>query len=282
MSSRIKNIFYIPFILGLLAGCSGLEDSEKERIRKMNATGEYVYRTHEEIFYVLEAPMRHIRKNYPWEETLIGNQVRINKEFFRCKGNTQNTPREHGSQGQISHTFDCGAVQQQHSLPYRESKEYVYPVLIDLLNYIQEMTKKKVVVTCGHRCPTHNIYADSSQFNRTSKHMIAAEVDFYVKGLEWRPEVVVEMIEKYYFEHPQYKEDSHFSEFHRYEKETNVSTLPWYNKEIFIKLFKKDEGRDFDNNHRFPYISIQVKWDREKEEPVTYNWAKAFNGYLRY
>jgi len=112
--------------------------------------------------------------------------------------------------------------------------------------------------------------------------MIGAEVDFYVKGLEWSPETIVGIVKQYYKEHPKFKTLSHFTEFERFEHETNVSTLPWYNKEIFIKLFKKDEGRDLDNNHRFPYLSIQLIWDREADEPVTYSWSKAFNNYLRY
>ena len=32
----------------------------------------------------------------------------------------------------------------------------------------------------------------------------------------------------------------------------NVLIPPWYNKEILIKLFKKNEGRDLDNRHPYP------------------------------
>jgi len=112
--------------------------------------------------------------------------------------------------------------------------------------------------------------------------MMGAEVDFYVKGLEWSPEAVVNIIQNYYQKHSSFKTNTQFTDFERYEQETNVSTLPWYNKEVFIKLFKRDEGRDLDNNHRFPYISIQIIWDREMDEPIQYSWSKAFNNYLRY
>lgn len=272
---------YLAFILVALAGCSGLEDSEKERIRKMNATGEFIHRSHDEVVFAIEKPKRHIRKNYPWEDSYVGDQVRITKEFFQCKGSSHNQPIVKHVNGQPTYTFDCSGSD-QHSLPLKDGKESIYICLIDLLNYIQEKTKKKVIITCGHRCPTHNTYSDVSTFNQTSKHMIGAEVDFYVKGLEWRPEAVIKLIQQYYLEHPDFKDDPRFSEFHRFEKETNVTTLPWYNKEIFVKLFKKDEGRDLDNSHRFPYICIQVKWDREAQKPVTYSWNRAFNDYLRY
>lgn len=293
MSRRIKNIFYTSLRQGSLwgslcgslwglSGCSGLEDSERKKIREMNAVGEYVHRTHDEFLFEIPPPTRRIRESYPWEDVYVGKQIKITKEFFRCKGSQENPPFIKEGNGNAVYISDCMGTD-QHSLPVnREGKEQICIAMIDLLNHIQEKTRKKVMITCGYRCPTHNTYADSSIFNQTSKHMIGAEVDFYVKGLEWCPEKIVEIITDYYQEHPKFKNNPQFSQFSRYEKETNVSTLPWFNKEIFIKLFKKDEGRDLDNIHKFPYISIQIKWDRDKNEPVTYSWREAFNGYLRY
>lgn len=275
----MRNI--LPIILLLAAGCSGLEDSEREKLRKMNASGEHIYRAHDEVLFAIKKPTHFVRENYPWEDSYIGNQIKITKEFFRCKGNSHHSPITKQTDGQPAYIIDCGGMQ-QHSLPLKDGKEHIYSALFDLLNYIQEKTQKKVVITCGHRCPTHNTYADPSQYNENSKHMIGAEVDFYVKGLEWSPETIVGIVKQYYKEHPKFKTHSQFTEFERFEHETNVSTLPWYNKEIFIKLFKKDEGRDLDNNHRFPYLSIQLIWDRDNDEPVTYSWSKAFNNYLRY
>lgn len=277
----IKQLFYIPLILGILAGCSGLEDSEKEKIRKMNASGQIIYRSHDESYFTIEEPISRQRDNYYWEDTYVGSHVRITKEFFRCRGSPQNAPITKSAGGENTYTIDCGGMQ-QHSLPLREGKEYIYPALLDLLNYIQEKTKKKVVITCGHRCPTHNTYSDGSIYNQTSKHMVGGEVDFYVKGLEWSPEKVVELLQTYYQEHADFQSIPEFNTFHRYEGKTNTTTLPWYNKEIFVKLFKKDEGRDLDNHHRFPYICIQLKWNRDDQDRVTYSWSKAFNGYLRY
>lgn len=264
-----------------LAGCSGLEESENQRIRKANASGEYIYRTHDETLFAIKPPKRKMRSTYPWEDTYVGGQVRINKEFFRCKGSGNHQPLTKKTSTGPSYVFDCGGML-QHSLPLKQGKEYIYPALIELLNYIQEKTQKKVVITCGHRCPTHNAYADSSSQGQSSKHMIGAEVDFYVKGLEWSPDAIISLIHSYYQDHPKYSQDPEFSTFKRWEQGTSVATLPWYNKEIFVKLFRKDEGRDFDNDHRYPYICIQLKWDREQQCPVRYSWSQAFNNYLRY
>jgi hypothetical protein len=144
---------------------------------------------------------------------------------------------------------------------------------LDLLNYVQEQTGKRVIVTSGHRCPAHNTYADLSKDNRTSKHQIGAEVDFYVQGMEDTPLAVVELLMGFY-------QGKEFGAFQRYEK-SDVSTKPWMNQEIFIKLQLSHEGRDIDNRHPHPYITLQVRYDREAKERVSYDWKKANLGYAR-
>jgi hypothetical protein len=211
----------------------------------------------------------------------IGNYPRISKEFFRCKGTSLNLPLAEGEGDKKTYYQDCGGGG-SHSLCLRANKEFIYPVLIDLLNYIQTKTKKKVVITCGHRCPQHNAYADRSAFNQTSKHMIGAEVDFYVEGMERAPMKVVELIMQYYRSTDPYSGHTEYEQFLRYDKsDTNVSTMPWFNKEILIKLFKDHEGRDLDNQHSYPYISLQVRYDRDQKERVVYTWERAFKGYHR-
>lgn len=270
-------MFYVLIILALLCGCSGLEQSEYEKTRRLNAKGEFVYRKHDEVLYSLSPPVHRAREKYPWEEAFIGSLSKISKEYFRCKGSGLNLPRPDENDPEKKNLlFDCGGAE-KHSLPMRTNKEFIYPILIDLLNHIQAKTGKKVVITCGYRCPAHNLYADNSTFNQSSKHMIGAEVDFYVQGMEQQPEEIIKLLMQYY------KDKKEFQEFQRYEgTDTNVSTLPWYNKEILIKLYKKSEGRDFDNRHPYPYICLQVRHDRELNEKVTYSWPKAFNGYRRY
>ena len=109
--------------------------------------------------------------------------------------------------------------------------------------------------------------------------MVGAEVDFYVQGMEGQPKKIVDMIFDYYQER---YDDKKYTTFARYTKSsTNVTTQPWFNREIFIKLFKKNEGRDLDNRHPFPYVSIQVRYDRD-DQRIVYTWEQAFHGYLRW
>lgn len=262
-----------------LSGCSSSEDAEREKARMQNAIGEYIYRNHNEYLFKLEPPIKSTPSLYPWENH-SSNQ--ITKEYFRCKGSSLNPVHIFQQKGETVRFFDCGGSE-KHSLPLRDQKEFIYPILIDLLNYIQDKSGKKVVITSGHRCPDHNTYVDASKENLASKHMIGAEVSFYVQGWEDQPEKAIKLIQNYYQETDKYKGMKDFQEFKRYEKDnTNVSTQPWMNKEIFIKLFKKHEGRNFDNRHPYPYISIQVRYDMEKQEKVIYTWEKANRNFLRH
>ncbi|MGM0439492.1 MAG: hypothetical protein ACQEP8_00060 [Chlamydiota bacterium] len=267
----------------VLTSCSGLEDSQYKKIRKNNRITEPITRNHDDQQYKPPMLVPHPRNSYPWEQVLIGNHPKITKEYFRCQGNPRNKVIVFkNDNGDLIRREDCQGPQ-GHSLPLREGKEFIYPILTDILNYLQEATHKKVVVTCGHRCPQHNTYVDDSSYNRTSKHMIGAEVDFYVEGLEDDPQKVVDLIFEFFRSSKDYQSDSRYTEFERYTKpDTNVSTPPWYNREVFIKLFQDDEGRDLDNDHPYPYISIQVRRDRDTDKRVYYNWEQAFYNYLRW
>ena len=216
---------------------------------------------------------------YPWETE--ANLPRITKEYFRCRGSVLNAPIVDLA-GNLDPTplSDCDAA--RHGLPVIQGKEAVYPVLLDLLNYLQQKTMRRVIVTCGHRCPAHNRYADPSKSNLTSKHQIGAEVDFYVQGMEDEPHEIVALLMQYYQEHPAFKNQKEWAVFQRYEKEdAHVATPPWMNKEIYIKLYQKDEGRDIDNRHPYPYLSIQVRYDRDKKERVVYSYERAHRSFPR-
>ncbi len=274
---KFRTIVYFGIICLTLPGCSRMEQSEKERIRRLNCKGDPIYRNSTEFFYPIATPLHTPRSPYPWESE--GNLPRITKEFFRCKGSAVNPPGfDPANQTPI---FDCEGSS-RHGLPILYGKEGVYPILIDLLNYIQKKTGRRVVITCGHRCPVHNTYADPSKENRTSKHQIGAEVDFYVQGMEEHPLEIVALAMQYFKENPIYANDREFLEFSRYDKsDVRLAIQPWFNKEIFIKVYQKDEGRDNDNRHPHAYLSFQVRFDKEGKERVVYDWAKAHKGYPR-
>lgn len=274
--------FPILLLLFSLLGCSS-DNDETHRFR--NQKGEYISRRHNDPVFTLAPPHKLPPQSYPWDKIRIGSHSQITKEYFRCKGSSLNPAKVIQQKEGPIHWHDCGGVE-THSLPLKDGKEFIYPILLDLLNFIQEKTGKKVVITCGHRCPQHNTYADDSTENQYSKHMIGAEVAFYVQGMEEQPEAVIKLIQSYYNDNPRYsslKDYKEYSQFKRYEKsDTNVTTQPWHNKEIFLKLFKKTEGRNFDNRHPYPYISVQVRLDRDSNEKVNYSWDKATKNYLRW
>jgi hypothetical protein len=204
----------------------------------------------------------------------------ITKEYFRCKGSSLNLPRvifENGKE--TMRYYDCPGSE-KHSLPLYEGKEFIFPVLIELLNEIQKQTASMVVITSGHRCPVHQLYLDSAIKAQSSKHIIGAEVSFYVQGMQNNPEKILQIIFSYYKTHENYKNNQEYTQFLRYQKETDVSMPPWYNKEILIKLYRQNEGRNFDNKHSYQYISIQVRFDRDKNKKVSFSHEQAQN-YLR-
>lgn len=273
------NIFIFFLILSVgLTGCSSSSNSAPSSVPR----GEYLYRHYNEELFPVEPIAAVKREAYPWEEDKGCEHPKITKEFFRCKGSGTNPAKIVQRGAEVVHYYDCGGSQ-RHSLPLRDQKEFVYPILVDLLNELQLKTGKRVVITCGHCCPDHNMYLDPSPSNQASKHLIGAEVDFYIQGMEFEPEKVVELIMRYYREQPKYKGLGEYVEFKRYEEgKTNVSIAPWYNKEVFVKLVKKVEGRDFDNRHPYAYVTIQVRYDWDMQERVSYSWDKAFRNFHRW
>jgi hypothetical protein len=214
---------------------------------------------------------------YPWEGSKgKGGKISlITKDYFRCKGSCLNQPLPIMKEGKVvENIFDCNGAD-SHSLLIRHEQEFVYPILIELLNEIQASTGKPVIITSGHRCPTHNHYIDPSPQNQTSKHQIGAEVAFYVAGLENTPDPVLNAIFAFYKSNPRYAKEEAYTKFERFEKETDASTKPWFNKEIMIKLYKAAEGRNGDNKHPFPYFSIQVRFDKDTNMRVTYSWKES-------
>lgn len=275
-SEILKYFLMVGF---LLEGCSS---SSTSPIPPPTLKGEYIYRRQGDALGQADPMIPQKRIAYPWEEERNCAYPKITKDFFRCNGSGLNPPHLMQKKNEVVRYFDCGG-QQKHSLPLRDQKEFIYPILIDLLNEVQTKTGKRVVITCGHCCPEHNAYLDPSPANQTSKHLLGAEVDFYVQGMEEQPEKVVEIILAYYREQPKYQGQKEYVEFQRYEKEdTNVTIAPWYNKEIFIKLFKKGEGRDLDNRHPYPYVSVQARYDWDLQEKVNYSWDKAFRNFHRW
>ncbi len=278
MVTLLNRTIRICGLISILVSCSGFERSEQEKVRRRNSKGEYIYRAENDVFSPIAPPQHMPRSSYPWETE--AHLPRITKEFFRCKGSPLNAPYTSLSDPEKPALLaDCDGMT-RHGLPIIGGKENVYPILLELMNYLQKKTGKRVVITSGHRCPAHNSYTDPSKEAKASKHQIGAEVDFYIQGMEDQPLEIVTLLMQYYQEHPTYKTQKEWITFQRYDKpDAKVDTQPWLNKEIFIKLHQKNEGRNADNRHPYPYLSLQVRWDRNKAERVLFDWEKAAKGY---
>lgn len=283
MNPLHRHLLFTFLLILFCTACSTSDEPKTQQSSQRYQKGEYIYRHHQETFSQVPVAEAQTLDPYPWEKGNAGNYPKITKEFFRCKGSNLNPVRVVQEKGnEPSRYFDCGGAE-KHSLPLRNKKEFIYPILIDLVNYIQAKTQKRIVITSGHRCPEHNTYVDSSPSNQYSKHMLGAEVSFYVQGMENDPNSIVKSIQDYFKETAKYQGQKEFIEFQRYEKsDSNISTNPWYNKEVFIKIFKTKEGRNFDNRHPYPYISIQVRLDYDTNEKVVYSWDKAYHNFLRH
>lgn len=258
-------------LLLLLIICTGCSSSSPEE----TVQGEYISRKQDEKLLDIASLKQKTPPVYPWQKNGKNALQSITKDYLRCKGSSLSPPRivKEGDKETLRYT-DCGGPE-KHSLPLKNNKEYIYPVLLELLNRIQEVTKHPVIITSGHRCPEHNTYVDPSAQNSASKHMIGAEVDFYIQGLETRPEVAIKVIEEFYKTNSRYQRQKEYLEFKRFEKPTNVATAPWYNKEVFIKKYLPHEGRNYDNRHPHPYLSLQVRFDSEKNIAVNFTWEQA-------
>ncbi len=263
--------YFLP-LLFLAAGCG---NDPSTYLPPPAQTGEYIVRKRDDSLYNIPAPQPRPKPETPW---LVPHFQRITKYHFRCKGRSDNPTYTIEQKRESATFFDCDG-EYHHSLPLNNGEEYIYPILIDLLNWIQEQSGHPVVITSGHRCPEHNNYVDPSPSNQSSKHLIGAEADFYVKGLERDPQRVVEWIRAYYVQHPS-KNGKEFTEFQKQDSTLSKSPI-WQNKEVLVKIVPSNEGRNRDNSHPYPYISIQVRWDQEKNEKVSTTWHKAVNNFYR-
>lgn len=268
----MKNYSHIFLLLfSLLSGCLGLEKSESKKLKRENLTFKLIKNRKKEAHTLMIPPPKLLslsKNRYPWDHKYIHNHPRITKEYFRCKGNLLNPfLRIESTSHQVTYQIDCGGIH-SHSLPIREGKEFIYPILINLLNFVQEKSKHRVIITSGHRCPIHNSYIDPSKKNRLSKHLMGAIVDFYVEKMEQNPLAIVAILKSYY---------DHTPFFLPFRETANK----WKNKEITITLHESDQDRNKDNDHPYPYLSIEVNYHREIKRFVPFSWQKAYQNFYR-
>lgn len=248
--------------------CSGLEQSEQEKIKKLHAHAEPILRYAHETFHAISFPEKKERERYSWENTKAHQFAKITKEALRCKGSAKAQPK---ILKENSVLIDCQGPD-KHSLPLFDDKEGVYPALLEMLNFLQDHLQKKVVVTAGHRCYAHQAYVLGTTSGAVTKYLIGAQVDFLVEGMSsWSK--VVECLTKYFLQT--------YGESQEYHLEKAAGNL-WQNKEIALKYFTKYEGRNEDNCHDLPYFSLELRHDRSEDKKITVHYQQAIQGYYRF
>lgn len=249
-----KNTPFIALFL-LLSSCSGMEKSEKEKIRKLNEIKEPIYRLSSDQFAITGTQESRLRERYPWEKQRHSHLQHITKDFFRCRGRSNHPPIITNGKEPI---LDCNGIE-EHGLPLKNGKENVSDVLIDLLNFIQDKLEKKVVITSGYQCTKHHLYVEKSPDKKRSKHLMGTEVDFYVQDLEENPFEVIKAIMEFYTAKERARDLAYMTNFFEGAKKRSKVYPCWMNKEIVIHLMDKNEGRDLDNNHPYSYICIELR-----------------------
>jgi hypothetical protein len=260
---------YLTLLLLSLFGCSGLEKSEQDKIKKMHALSEPILRFSQEKLHTLKFPEQKVRERYSWENTTAHHFPKITKEAFRCKG--AGHPKPKISRENVA-LFDCQGPD-RHSLPIVDDKEAVYPALLEILNSLQDHLKRKVVVTAGHRCHMHQTYLLGTTSGAITKYLIGAQVDFLVEGMSLLNQSVIDCLQDYY--HKIYGSNK------EYVLEKLASGV-WQNKEIALRYVAKHEGRNEDNSHDYPYFSLELKYDRNLDKKIQLNPQQAMSCYYRF
>ncbi|MEG1542260.1 MAG: hypothetical protein RRZ67_02520 [Victivallaceae bacterium] len=204
-------------------------------------------------FFFLPESQKRSPPNYPHREYMEKVIPSVTKQSFRCKG-----------KGDFANnTFDCKGIF-EHGLPLRDNKEFVYPCLIDLLNYIIKKSGVKVTITEGHSCPNHKKHLNPESPDLTSKHLIGAAVTF--KTIDLSTEKLFRIIKRYYAVHPAYRTCPEYTNF-------NQEDLQLFNKEVFVcTCIDKEKSL---------CTTMEVLYDRDKLCPIEIN-SENIQNYLRY
>lgn len=153
----------------------------------------YPWWSQNETFLVWDKNHSILNKS-PWvryQEGPHGTWHTLTCDHFRCKG--------HGARAPIAledgnYLFDCWGF--EHGLPWIDNQEYVEPLLVNLLNKLQEELETSVVILSGHRCPAHHRFITKGKGSMSDRHLIAAAADFKVRGFEKSPHTVLSALEK--------------------------------------------------------------------------------------
>lgn len=123
------------------------------------------------------------------------------------------------------------------------------PKLVRLVERLRCEVGDKVVITSGYRSPRHNLYlwahaaaggARKNPVSRKSRHMTGKAVDFYVRGYGYGKLTALAPV------------------LRRWAGRL-AAPLRGSAQSVWIKVYKKTEGREPDNMHPFPYLHVELR-----------------------
>ncbi len=200
--------------------------------------------------FVIPQELPQKKPSYQWEKQ-HSPLPSFTKYSFRCTGTNQeeNIP---------SYKKCLGTL--QHGLPLYNGKEYIYPRLIDLLNFLQKENNEKISIIRGHLCPKVFALLDIKEQN--NKYLIGAIVKISSK-INWEQNLPF-LIKKFY---EKKKEENPLQEI-------NNSNYPiiFTNNEFKFIIYKPLTTN---------IMEIEVLYDKEKDLTINFTIEDAQN-YLHY
>jgi hypothetical protein len=160
---------------------------------------------------------------------LVAATPPVTRHDFICRGRSSDSVDFEGR-----HYADCSGGH----LP----RGGVRPALLHLLNELQTVSGRRVVVTSGYRCEKHNRYSwaftaretgDRMGVSRDSLHRAGAAADFYLEG-ERRPGKYQYFARKLY----------------------HLAAAD--GEGVWARVYAADKVRDPDNRHDYPYIHVHL------------------------
>ncbi len=258
MYTMKKNLI---IVLLFFISCSTADERSQKQRMKNNLSDEKIYRLSSEKVYQIDPLELAARELYPWENE--SRYPKITMNTLRCRGSKDAKVIQSGDK-----VFeDCGGLH-DHGLPYQDGEEFIYPALITLLNKVQNSFDKKVIVTSGHRCPKHHNYLMKEQ-SKISRYMMGCKVDFTVEGFENQPEEIIQKIIDLY-------------PGEEFQKVKQADGLIVYTSKEFHLMIAKEGEHSITGGMHHPVVSVDVRYDRDKEEAIILDWDKSFHGFIRH
>lgn len=241
------NILYYPFLFALFnflaISCS---DKKSTTISKTYDIQKDFTPTN----FILPYELPQKKPTYPWN-TCYPRFLSLTKYSFQCPGTNPeaNIPL---------HQKCLGAL--HHGLPLVNGKEYIYPRLIDLLNFLQKENKEKIMVIRGHLCPKAFSLLDPKE--QHEKYLIGAMVKVSSQ-VNWEKNLST-LVKKFY--------DKKKEEDPLYEIGSSTYPITFINQEFKFIIYPSLLTN---------IMEIEVLYDKEKDSRINFT-EEDIQNYLRY